>query len=170
MDPLGGSGIGESLDTAVDIVIAFGADFFAFIVVAGLIFTFSFYFGRDRLLSLMASIYAAIVLYQAFPYQSFLPGTGPWIMILLFVAFLLAGWVAFSGLSYFLARSDSSGFLGTAVLSIAAAGLLLAVGIHVLPIQDLYTFSSPTLALFASAEMFFLWCLAPLAALFFFGK
>lgn len=168
MDLLGNPSIAEPLKAALDYVIAFGADFFAFIVVAGAIATLAFYFGRDRLISLIAALYAAIVLYRAFPYGSLIP-SDPYIQIGVFVGFTLIALIAFSGLSFFLARSTSS-FLGTGVLSVVTAGLILAIAIHVLPVQTLYTFSQPTMALFSSVEMFFWWLLAPLVGLFFFGR
>ncbi|MBY0539041.1 hypothetical protein K2P56_01215 [Patescibacteria group bacterium] len=169
MDLLGNPGIAEPLKAALDYVIAFGADFFAFIVVAGAIATIAFYFGRDRLISLIAALYAGIVLYRAFPYGSLFPADNAYIQIGVFVGFTLVSLLAFSGLSFFLARSTSS-FLGTAILSGVTAGLILAISIHVLPVQTIYTFSAPTLALFASPEMFFWWLVAPLAGLFFFGR
>lgn len=169
MDILGGEGVGEALTSAVDLVVAFGTDFFAFIVVAGVIMGLAFYFGRDRLLALIAGVYAAIPLYQAFPYDGILPPGGAPVEIGLFLAFVAIGTLAFSGMSFFLAKSDSS-LIGSATMSVATAGLLLAVGIHILPLEELYSFSAPTRALFESAEAFFWWLLAPLAALFFFGK
>jgi len=169
MDPLvGTSTVIGPLKSAVDVFISFGTDFFAFIVIAGVIATLSFYFGRDRLVALIAALFSAIVLYQAFPYGSLLP-SGAYIQIGLYLAFVLVAVIAFLGLSAFLARSTST-FLGTAVLSITTAGMLLAIAIHVLPVQDVYTFSAPTLALFASPQAFFWWLAAPLVGLFFFGK
>lgn len=169
MDLLGNPSIAEPLKAALDYIIAFGADFFAFIVVAGAIATLAFYFGRDRLVSLIAALYAAIVLYRAFPYTSLLPADNAYVQIGVFVAFAFVALIAFAGLSFFLARSTSS-FFGTAVLSGVTAGLVLAIAIHVLPVQTLYSFSAPTLALFASPEMFFWWLVAPLAGLFFFSR
>jgi hypothetical protein len=168
MDLLGNPSIEGPLRTAVDYVIAFGTDFFAFLVVAGIIAALAFYFGRDRLVALIAALYAAITLYRAFPYWTSIPND-PWVQIGVFAVFAAASLIAFSGLSFFLARS-TSGFLGTAILSGVTAGLILAIAVHVLPVQTLYTFSPPTMALFASPEMFFWWLLAPLLGLFFFGR
>ena len=170
MDPLvGTSTLTGPLQSAVDLVISFGTDFFAFIVIAALIAAFSFYFGRDRLMALIAALYAAVILYQKFPFQSLIPAGNAYFQIGLYLALALIALVAFSGLSAFLAQSTSS-FLGTAVLSITAAGMILAIAIHILPVQQIYTFSAPTLALFASDQMFFGWLAAPLVGLFFFGK
>ena len=169
MDPLGGQSILEPFRALTDFIIGFGIDFIAFIIIAGLIAAYAFYFGRDRLVALIGGLYAAVLLYQKFPYGSFLPADNPYIQIGLYVGFTLVAMIAFSGLSFFLARSTSS-FLGTAILSIVTAGLILAIGIHILPVQQLYTFSAPTLALFSSDQSFFWWLVAPLAGLFFFGK
>ncbi len=169
MDLMGTTSIAGPLQFAVDYVIAFGADFFAFIIVAGAIAALAFYFGRDRLISFVAALYAAVVLYRAFPYGSMLPADNPYVQIGVFVGFTLIALIAFSGLSFFLARTTSS-FLGTAILSAVTAGLILAISIHVLPVQTLYSFSPPTMALFASPEMFFWWLVAPLVGLFFFGR
>ena len=169
VDILGGTDFLGQFQFTVDFFVQVGTDFFAFIVVAGFVAAFAFYFGRDRLMAFIAGLYAAIVLYRAFPYGSFLPQDNPYVQIGVFVGFFLAALVAFSGLSAFLAR-QTSGIFGTLVLSAVTAGLILAIAIHILPVQSLYTFSAPTLALFASAEMFFWWLLAPLAGLFFFGR
>jgi hypothetical protein len=168
-DILGGVNVSGSLSEVVNFFVHFGTDFFAFVIVAGAVAGFAFYFGRDRLMSLIAAIYSAVVLYQAFPYGNLLPSHNPPVMIGLFIALAIAGWLGFSGLSFFLAKSTGSP-LGTLVLAVAVAGLLLAIAIHVLPVQDLYTFSEPTKALFATDQEYFWWLAAPLVALFFFGR
>jgi hypothetical protein len=167
-DILGAPDISGSLGSTMDMVMQFAADFLAFIVVAALIAAFAFYFGRDRLMALIGGLYAAIPLYQAFPFFESLP-QNPYIEIGVFLAFLFAGLIAFSGLSAFLARSASN-FLGTGILSVVTAGFVLAVAVHILPVSEIYTFSEPTLALFSDDQIFFWWLLAPLGGLFFFGK
>lgn len=160
--------IAVPLKSWVDLVLAFGADFFAFIVVAALIAAFAFYFGGDRLPPLIAGIYAAIPLYLAFPFRALLPGT-PFISVGIFVAFTAAAMIAFLGLSFFSEHAVTS-FLRVFAISVAAAGLLLAIAINVLPVEELYTFSAPTKALFAGDIAYFWWLAAPIAALFFFGR
>ena len=158
----------EPVRSFIDLLINFGTDFFAFIVIAGVIAAFAFYFGGDRLLPLFAALYAAIPLYQNFPFTSLLPDT-PYALIGLYLALVVAGVIAFSGLSYFMA-SSSVGFLNIGVLSALAAGLLLAIAIHILSIEEVYAFSEPTKALFTSENSFFWWLAAPLVGLFFFGR
>lgn len=155
------------LEYVVDLVIHFAADFIAFIVIAAVIGAFAFYFGRDRILPLAAAFYAAIPLYTVFPYVEYI--TTPLLSIALYLILALIGLIAFSGLSSFIA-SGSLGFVKLVVLSGALAGMLIAVSIHILPVEQLYTFSAPTRALFESTEAFFFWLLAPLAAIYIFGR
>jgi hypothetical protein len=158
----------EPVRSFIDILLGFGTDFFAFIVLASVIAVFAFYFGGDRLMPLIASLYAAIPLYTNFPFLSSLPNT-PYVLIGLYLTLAVIALIAFSGLSYFMA-SSTVGFLNIAVLSGLTAGLFLAIAIHILPIEEVYTLSEPTKALFTSENAFFWWLAAPLAGLFFFGR
>lgn len=159
--------LGSTLKLVIDIVIDFSADFFAFIVIAALVAAFAFYFGRDRIVPLLAGAYAAIPLYLFFPYTEVL--NTPLLHIALFVLLTLAGLIAFSGLSAFIAEG-SLGFIKLTTLSALTAGLFIAVSIHILPVEQMYSFSAPTKALFAGDQAFFLWLLAPLTAVYVFGR
>jgi hypothetical protein len=156
-----------ALQWTVDFVIHAGTDFFAFVAVAAVVAAFAFYFGRDRFMPLVASLYAAIPLWQVFPWHQFI--TTPLVSIALYFGIALAALIAFSGLSAFLA-GGSVGFIKLILLSGLTAGMILAIAIHILPVHELYTFSPPTLALFSSDQAFFIWLAAPLAGLFFFGR
>jgi len=156
-----------TLQLAIDLVIDFSSDFFAFIVIAAIVAAFAFYFGRDRIVSLLAGIYAAIPLYIAFPYTDVL--TTPIMHVGLFLALVVVGMIAFSGLSSYVA-GGSIGFINMTILSAVTAGVLIAVSIHILPVEQVYSFSAPTKALFASSESFFFWLLTPLLAVYFLGR
>lgn len=159
--------ISGALQWTVDFVIHVGTDFFAFVAVAAVIAAFAFYFGRDRFMPLIAAFYAAIPLWQAFPWLVYI--TTPLLSIALYLGLVVVALIAFSGLSAFLA-GGSVGFLKLIILSALNAGMALAIAVHILPVDELYTFSAPTLALFSSDQAFFLWLAAPLAGLFFFGR
>lgn len=159
--------IGGLLQYLVDLFIHFSADFLAFIVIAAGVAAFSFYFGRGRIISLSASLYAAIPLYMVFPYTEFI--TTPLLHIVLYLGLAFLALIAFSGLSGFIAEG-SLGLVKMVILSAAVAGMLIAISIHVLPVESLYTFSAPTRALFESGEAYFFWLLAPLAAIYVFGR
>jgi len=162
------SDVGDTLTLVTTILVAFATDFFAFLIVAGIVAGFAFYFGRNRIVPLLASLYASIPLFIYFPYDTSAYG-GIIVTLALWLGFVLIGMIVFSGLASFVAAS-SIGFVKLIVLSAATAGLILALAVNVLPVQEVYTFSAPTLALFNTPEMFFLWLSAPLIALFFFGR
>ncbi len=152
----------------LDMFFGLGADFFAFIVVAAVIAGFAFYFGGDRLIPLTAAIYAAIPIYGAFIYRDMLPD-GAYISLGLYLLIVLIAAAAFSGLIIF-GTGGGIGFVKLLGLSVLTAGLLLAVAIHNLPIQEVYVMSPPTLALFGSDTAYLAWLTAPLAGLFLFGR
>ena len=145
----------------------FSTDFFAFIVVTAVVLVFALYFGRDRIAPLIAALYAALALYQSFPFMSQVSGAYMQIGLYLVLAALL--FIAFSGLSYFMAVRSGS-FLAEVIMAALIAGFLLAISIHILPVQQVYTFTNATKELFASNESFFWWLVAPLAGLFFIGR
>lgn len=165
MHTLANLDLGARFHQVLDFIVGFGNDFFAFIIVAALVAGFALYFGRNRLMPLVAAIYTAIPLYLFFPFQSTLL-QDHYIAIALYLFFVFIALVAFSGLSFFMASAPRS-FLRVAATSVLVAGALLAIGIHVLPLEQLYTFNAPTKALFASNQSFFWWLIAPMAGLFF---
>ena len=128
---------------------------------------FAFYFGGDRLVPLIAALYAGIPLYQFFAYKESV-GDNPYLLVGLYVVLVVLSLLAFSGLSYF--AGGALGFLKMGGLSILTAGLILAIAVHILPVGSIYSFSEPAKALFASDQAFFWWLLAPLAGLFLFGR
>lgn len=159
--------IGGALQSAVDFFIGFGSDALIFIAIAAIIAAFSFYFGRDKLVPLIAGVYAAIPLYTYFPYTGLLGGD-PYLSIGLFLGFAFLGSVAFSGLAMFMA-STGIGFLKVTALCLLTAGLIMALAINLLPAAQIHTFSAPTLTFFSS-QVFFWWLAAPVAGVFLFGK
>lgn len=159
--------LGEALQLSIDLVLDFSADFLAFIVIAAFIAAFAFYFGRDRIVPLLAGIYAAVPLYSAFPYTDLL--TTPLLHVGLFVVLAIAGLVVFSGLSAFIAEG-SLGFIKLIIFAAVTAGMIIAIAIHVLPVEEMYSFSAATKALFSSTEALFLWLIAPLVAVYVFGR
>jgi len=160
--------VGNTLQIITDMLVNLSTDFFAFLVVAGVIAAFAFYFGRDRIVPLVAALYASIPLFMFFPYDT-TPYGGVIVTLALWLGFVLLSMIAFSGLAAFIA-SGSIGLIKLVALSAATAGLVLAIAINILPVEQVYTFSAPTKALFDTPEMFFLWLAAPLIGIFFFSR
>jgi hypothetical protein len=149
----------------LDFIVGFGTDFLPFIVTFGLIMAFALYFGRNRLMPLIAAMYAAVVLYVFFPFQTSLLSDN-YIAMTLYFLFVFLALTAFSGLSAFMASAERN-LLKIGGMSALVAGMFLAIGIHVLPLEQIYIFNAATKALFASDQSFFWWLIAPLAGLFF---
>ena len=146
---------------------SFSTDFFAFIVITAAVLLFALYFGRDRIAPLIAALYGALTLYGAFPFPSMVQG--PYMQIGLYVVFTVLLFIAFSGLSYFMA-ARSGGFVAEIIMAVLIAGFLLAVSIHILPVQEVYAFTGATKDLFASNQAFFWWLVGPAVGLFFIGR
>ena len=160
----------DALHSLVGQLSSFSTDFFSFIVLTVIILLFALYFGRDRIAPLIAALYTALALYQAFetlPYASMV--VGPYMQIGLYLVFAGLLFIAFSGLSYFMA-ARSGGFFAEIIMAVLIAGFLLAIAIHILPVQQIYTFTDATKQLFASSQSFFWWLVGPLAGLFFLGR
>lgn len=159
--------VGEALRSTTDLLIGFASDFLAFLVVAALVAAFAFYFGRDRLIPLVAGLLVAIPLFTYFPFKTWV-GADPWLNTGLYLVLTAFGLLAFSGLQSWV-PSSGVGFIKTLGLSALAAGVLLAVAINILPVGEIYTVSEPTRALFAS-QYFFYWLVAGVAGVFLLGK
>ncbi len=166
--PDGVPDIGALLSNIFTTATDFAGDFFPFLVLTAVIAFLAFYLGRNRLMPFIAGLYAAIPLYQNFPYDLSEFGGAP-VSLALYVVLALAAMLAFSGLMNFLA-DGTMGPLKLLVLSGLTAGMLLAVGIHVLPLKEVYVLGPAVQAWFQSDTAFFWWLVAPIAGLFFLGK
>ncbi len=152
---------------AADFFIGVGSDFFAFIVVAALVAAYAFYFGRDRLIPLIGGLFAAIPLYTYFPFFDAI-GSNPYLHFGVFFIFIAIGTIAFLGLASWI-PSSGTGFIKVLGLSVVTAGMFLAVGLHLLPLAEIYAISEPTRALFADGYLFY-WLLAGVGGVFFLGR
>ena len=148
------------------------SDFLVVIVIFSVIFFLAWRANRGFIISFTLSLYVAYALYSVFPYASLLPSTTP--LVALFSAAAL--FVLITGIAFMVLHraivSDfiSIGLLGLIVLSLLAAGFLLALIFHVLPIQAIYDFTPAVTSLFAPNEYFFWWFTAPLVGLFFLAR
>ncbi|PIR85516.1 hypothetical protein COU15_00265 [Candidatus Kaiserbacteria bacterium CG10_big_fil_rev_8_21_14_0_10_45_20] len=160
--------LGGNLDSVLNFFIHFGSEFLAFIVLTAIVVAFTFYFGRERIAPLIAGLYIAIPLYQIFPYEEGILTT-PLLQISFYLLIVVLTMVAFSGLSSVFPTSGG-GLIGLVILSAITAGMVIAIAIHILPVESLYTFSGATKALFESSQAFFLWMVAPIVGVFFFSR
>ncbi len=151
---------------------SFASDFLIIIILLTAFFLFAYYVGRDHLVGILLSFYAAYALYAIFPYTSFLPttpaSTALFAHIGLYAAFILLFYII-------LRRGAVSDFLhiglfGLIVLSFLGSAFLIALAYHVFPVADLYTFTPAVAALFAPVKYFFWWFIAPAVGLFFLAR
>lgn len=156
---------GDLFHQALNFLTGIYTDFFAVIVVTLIVAGFAFYFGRNRLMPFIAGMYAGVPLYVFSPFHSPLL-QDPYIAISLYIFFVLISFLAFSGLSAFMASAPRS-FIRVGIVALLTAGALLAIGMHILPLEQIYPFNAATQALFASSQSFFWWLIAPLVGLFF---
>lgn len=166
MDPLGATPqVGEALHLTTDFFVAFGSDVFIFLALAAAVAVFAFYFGRDRLVPLIAGCYAALALYSYFPFESILGGN-IYLEAGLYLVFMFVGLIAFSGLASWV-PSSGTGFVKVLLLSAVIALFMIALAVNIFP--GLWPWSTPTLALFAHDRLFW-WVLAPLIGVFLLGR
>ena len=147
----------------------FGSDFLIIIALVAFFFGFAWYVGRGPFVAIMLSYYGAYAIYQAFPYESYLPQAPA-------LTALLAHMGVYAGLGFafyiVLRRVVVSDFLyvgniGLIILSFLASAFLIVLSYHVFPIVSLYHFTPAMDVLFAPKEYFFWWFVAPAIGLFF---
>jgi hypothetical protein len=161
----------DILRDLVGTVISLGTDFFSFVILAGVLAAYGFYTGRDRLVALTLALYPALLVHSTLPESWFASfGGGPWISIGLFAALAIAANMAIVGVVNGVGGSSFPDILGLIVIAGACAGLLIAIALYSLPVQQVFAFNDATLALFTSQVALFWWYLAPLVAVFFFAR
>ena len=148
------------------------SDFLIIIILFSLFFLFAWYIGRATLVSILIAFYAGFAIFKLFPFMSYLP-TAPAMTALLAQVALYAGLTL---VFYIILRrvvvSDFLyvGIFGTIILSFLGAAFLIALAFHVFPVAAIYTFTPAVSALFAPAEYFFWWFIAPAIGLFFLAR
>jgi hypothetical protein len=159
------------LSDLVSTALSIGSDFFAFLVLTAILAAYGFYTGRDRLVALMLAVYPALLLYNVLPQEWItMLGGSPWVAIGAFAVLLIGANVAITGTVNAIGGSSLPDLIGLVIIAAATAGVILAISIHTLPVLQVFTFSTPTIALFTSQVGVFWWYLAPLVAAFFFAK
>lgn len=146
-------------------IVGFVGNFLVLLVIAALLFFFALRAGRSLLISFILALYVGFALFTVFPYKEMvLVGDTPLMRA-------VAGIALFAAFTFFpyilLRRVSSSGTLRInpvtlALLVLATAGFILALGYHVLNIAAVIPLTPSLDALFAPDKYFFWWFLAPL--------
>jgi hypothetical protein len=153
---------------------SFILNFLAFLVIGVALFVFGFKAGKGNLISFTLSLYVGFALYTIFPYFSLLVNTSTTKSTLLVLKIILYAVLSF--VSYLILRRFSGkdffgrGHLATVVISFLVSGFIIAVLYHTFGAKSVYPFTPSIDQLFAPSQYFFWWFIAPLVAIFFFGR
>jgi|JI8StandDraft_1071087.scaffolds.fasta_scaffold114753_2 hypothetical protein len=156
-----------------DLVITQGTlwfgNFLAFVLLTFLMLVFAMR-ARLGIVYLIIAMYIAYGLYTVFPYTHFLvnftdmPAIKAVTSVLLFMLFTFFPY-------RFIDRLAGGGvgimtFFTNVMLSVLAAGFILALCYHLFQINQVFTFSAPIDQLFAPEGYFFYWFMAPLIGVY----
>lgn len=144
-----------------------------FIIIAGTFFVlvfFGFQFGKDKIISLILSLYITLLIYLNFPYldlfildgMELISNIGVFVVFLFLINMILKRMIL-SEYPHDLMHK----WFEIIVLSLVATTLLLAFIYHVLPVFAVHDFSPDVDKYFATSELFFWWLVAPFVAMFF---
>jgi len=131
--------------------------------------------GRDRIVVIMVSIYMGLAVVTNAPYLHDLTASvsvndaavrvGAFVGIFVLLFFFLSK----NALLRSMDTSQSGGLLQTVMFSVLHVGLLVSVGLSLLPDSALGQFSAQTRGLFLSDPARFAWLVAPIGAMMIFG-
>ena len=133
------------------------------------LFLFSFFLGKEKIIALTIGLYVASILYTHFPYLNQFRGSPEYILAFKLIVFLVltsAPYAIFSRLENYSSNDMKNQVMHSALLSLGALILLVFISYHILPIDSYYDFSSNIDALFEPSEVRFWWLAAPLLLMF----
>jgi len=148
------------------------ASFVVLIALTGFFLLFVRYVGRGPFVAVILSFYAAYAIYLAFPYASLLPSAPASTAVASHAGLYLALAIVFYIILRRVVVSDFLyiGIFGLIALSFLASAFLIAMAYHVFSVTNIYRFNSSIAQLFAPAQYFFWWFVAPAIGLFFLAR
>ena len=144
-------------------------NFMVLLVIAAVLFAFSYKFGRASFLSLIIAFYVGFAIYTVFPYTAVITAAGTTPLSTTVASVLL--YLVLTGVSYMVIRKSSDGGIltmgniGVLILALLTGGFLIALSYHTFAIQDLYRFTPQIEMYFTPAKYFFWWFIAPILGL-----
>ncbi len=149
-------------------------NFLALIVLTGTLALLAMRSGGSGLVSLNLSLYSGYALYMVFPFRDAVISAGGTPLIQAIISIVLFGMATV--LPYLIiVRLTSLQFGGLSIiqnvlLSLLAAGFLMALSYHVFDVSNIYTFSQPLNQLFEPEGYFFYWFVAPIIGVYFLAR
>ncbi len=144
---------------------------FAYLIgVFGFFITYAIVRGRQHVINLIAGLYFALLISLEFPYYDMLLGGEDDALgrVIIFGFFTVVSTILFTRLmprEYQEKKFES--FPKKLLLAIAGTVLVMVYSFHVLPVTEFVTPGTPIQSIFAPANYFFWWLLAPLVILYF---
>ncbi len=142
-------------------------DAFFFIAVLAILFVYTMYFGRGRMVSLILAFYPATLLYKSFPFidkLTFLHGSQLVVLnqIAIFLLFLVPLAVIIDRFIFSTSEyTGSSHILRTLGLSLAGVIIIVIFSYSTVSFDSLHDFGGGIDSLFSSTAKIFYWNLAP---------
>jgi hypothetical protein len=144
---------------------------FAYLLgVFGFFIIYSIVRGRQAVINLVIGLYFALLISLEFPYYKLFLGEGEgdaFLRVAIFAVFTVISTILIARLmpQPFKEKKFES-FGKKLLLSIGGTILVMVFSFHVLPVTEFVTPGTPIQAIFAPAEYFFWWLLAPLIFLY----
>jgi len=153
-------------------VTSLSIDFFILLAIFLFFILYAFYFGKERIITFILSLYVAAFLFPIFPYiESVLIFTDSPLQVVLskvsiFVAFALVANIIIGRFTFSeFSRNTFYGWFETFLLSFSATALLLVFSYHILPITEVYDFNPYLDIIFEPAKYLFWWLALPFIGL-----
>ncbi|MCX6703532.1 MAG: hypothetical protein NTV02_02510 [Candidatus Zambryskibacteria bacterium] len=143
-----------------------------FVIIGIFIFCtlFTFFLGKSKGVSLLLSLFGAILLFQTFPFVknlTVLTGAVPLALNTLAIFLAFTAFLYFTLNRYIVGDFFEAKFFKSAILGLAITALVLAIMHFVLPVDALYNFGPKVDTWFGGNFGLFWWIAIPLGILFF---
>jgi hypothetical protein len=142
-------------------------------VAFGFFLGYAVFRGRQSLINLMVGLYLALLISDEFPYyEQFLsaapsPHSEAVGMMIIFFIFTVLSTILIARIMPDAYREKKTESFGKKLLlALGATILIMIFSFHVLPVTEFLTPGTPIQSLFAPAQYFFWWLLAPLVVLY----
>lgn len=155
----------------VAFISSISADILGMVGIVVLLFALGLARGKKFLLTFLLALYPSALVTAQFPFYTHLQGMG--VRGVDAIAPLLVLGLSIVTTMWVIRRYVNAGYqertfwrvVETATLSIAGAGLLLALLYHVASLEPVYNFGPAIDALFSSSLAFFAWLIAPIVGI-----
>ncbi len=162
---------------SVAFVSAYTVDVGIVVILFLALYWFTLRYGKGRGISLILSLYIALLAFTHFPFRGWFQvlGTaekqvlfaegGIFLCMVVLITYIVSRLVTAEFPLWGLARTFEA-----VLIAGGASILVLSFWYQLLPLSNLYAFGEPIQALFAPSELFFWWLLAPLGAFLLMGR